>query len=625
MIEIARRGRGWQRYTDAFFPIVLLEVGDWQNLFWHWQLGFVMSVVLVCAGLLAIVHRPRLDSSASALSLGAALVLAPLTGGSGLVFLPPLLAYGGWMGIRLGRGRGHSPGDRRASKILIGSVLLSAAIIVLYLANYERPSWVPDNPGLAKSIVTAVQFQTFGLGPAVRTSWNVWSIFALLLLLAATFRVLMTLRRQGPGLLACLLAVATAAAAIGWGRAAVIDVYNGWPDRYVLLAAPAFCLAYFAFELPGGPVANRAGRGLLFGLSALLLPMNVAFGREWGDWYVSGMDRVARDIKAGTSIDVLAARHNEFLYHAWEPARLAEHMRMLRDRKAGPFGGGAEEETTSPPARLDSLTVRYLQPDAGDVSLVWWNADGSRVPPSIRPQGTIEGRQGNAVSTPMQRDDSVFAVTLAIPPDDSLEYGFLITARNDGDSLVGIWDGSHRYQPDAVEGDTIVDERPMVNLLTNPLRGGDTILVHQTIRYGPTDATKVRIVWGIDDWQQLPAAAWPPRTRATANHLTLTAMERNGSMYQTTLPVPAGRVLNFSFQLDRADRIEISDDNGGRNYSMTTKRDSTVTLEPRLNRVTGGSVRSVLMTGVPVLLLLGLGATLSSAAGTLLSRVRHRE
>jgi hypothetical protein len=392
----------------------------------------------------------------------------------------------------------------------------------------------------------------------------------------------------------------------------------------VLLAALAFCLAYFAFELPGGQMINPAGRGLLFGLSVVLLPMNMAFGREWGDWYVNGMDRVIRDIDAGTPIEVLAARHNEHLYHSWDPARLADHMRMLQDEKMGPFGHRAPDQEQQPPETLDRLTVRYLQPDAGAVRLVWWLSDGSRVPGSLRPPGTVEGRRGNAVSTPMLREDSAFAVTLAIPPDDTLEYGFLVTARNDGDSLVGIWDGSHRYQPDATEGDTIVNDRATVDLLTDPLRGRDTILLQQTIRYGPTDARRVRIIWGIDDWQPLPASAWPPRTRAAGNHLTLTVMERKGSMFETTLPVPAGRRLDFSFQLDRADRVEVSDDNHGKNYSLPSNRDSTVIMAPRLNRVTGARPSTVFLTGIPAMVVLGLAAGFSSVAGRLLRQGNRR-
>ena len=279
MIEVARRVRGGTlRYTDAFFPIVLLEVGGWTNLFWHWQMAFVLSVVLVGLGILAIVRRPALNTPGAAAAIGGALVMAPLTSGSGLLFIPPLMLYAGLMGIRLAR-HDASKSERRAATTLIGAVVVAGAIIALYLLNYERPDWVPRNPGLGKSIIAALQFQAFGLGPAVRTSWNFWIGATLLVLLTASFRVVQALiltRRGDPpsageshlralGLFACLLSVAGFAAGIGWGRAAVIDLWNGgWPDRYVLLATPAFCLAYFAFEQSGSAAINRWGRGLLF-------------------------------------------------------------------------------------------------------------------------------------------------------------------------------------------------------------------------------------------------------------------------------------------------------------------------------------------------------------------------
>src|SRR5262249_20683835 len=55
MIQVARCVRsGRISYTDAFFPVVLLHMGNWPNLVWSWQLGFVVATILVCALLLII-------------------------------------------------------------------------------------------------------------------------------------------------------------------------------------------------------------------------------------------------------------------------------------------------------------------------------------------------------------------------------------------------------------------------------------------------------------------------------------------------------------------------------------------------------------------------------------------
>lgn len=638
MIEVARRRRnGRTRYTDAFFPILLLEVGDWQNLFWTWQLSFVVSVLLASIALLAIVRRPGLDTPGVALATGAALILAPLSGGTGLVFVPPLLLYAGWQGVRLARAEG-SPSERRAATILIASAALTIAVIGLYFVGYERPSWIPRNPGLGKSLVTALQFQTYGLGPAVRTSWTLWGTIANLLLLAATARVVFALRapssgnrrvaapweerQRAWGLLACLMSVAGVAAGMGYGRAAVLDVYNGWPDRYVLLAAPAFCIAYFAWELTGHDRVNRFARATLFALAALLLPLNTAFGREWGSWYVGGMDRVMRDIQDGVPPDVLADRHREFLIHFWDAGRLEAHMQMLHDAGIGPFRAMRVAEDTTPSSlRLDSLTLRYHLPEAGAVSLVWGIDGWQRVPASIRPSGTVLTRSSNAMSSPMRREEDGFTATLAIPRGSSLDYGFVITARNDHDSLSALWDGNRRYEPNPASRG-VVDADPGLSLLTNPLQGGDTVLVMETIRYGPTDARRVRIVWGIAGWQRLPPGLYPPRTR-TSSLLMTTTMQQDGPSFTAALPVPAGRRLDFAFQLDRGDRFDVNDNNYGRNYGFTAVRDSSITVESRLTIAAGSGLLTVLWIGMVSLLgLAGLAGLSALIVGRMTTAAR---
>jgi hypothetical protein len=96
-------------------------------------------------------------------------------------------------------------------------------------------------------------------------------------------------------------------------------------------------------------------------------------------------------------------------------------------------------------------------------------------------------------------------------------------------------------------------------------------------------------------------------------------MERKGSMFETTLPVPSGRRLDFSFQLDRADRVEVSDDNNGRNYRTAVTHDTTVTIGPTLDQVEGGRTRTVFLTGISSLFVLGLGAALAAGIGALRS------
>src|SRR5258705_770886 len=56
MILVATRLRGRPSAWDAFFPLVLLHVGQAANLLWGWQLQFFASVALACVALLAVMR-----------------------------------------------------------------------------------------------------------------------------------------------------------------------------------------------------------------------------------------------------------------------------------------------------------------------------------------------------------------------------------------------------------------------------------------------------------------------------------------------------------------------------------------------------------------------------------------
>src|SRR4051794_31707951 len=81
MILVARRLRGGRTsYLDAFFPVVVLNLGHWENLGWSWQLSFVLSVAAIVGILLVLVASPVPLGRAPAVALAAMLVLLPLTG-----------------------------------------------------------------------------------------------------------------------------------------------------------------------------------------------------------------------------------------------------------------------------------------------------------------------------------------------------------------------------------------------------------------------------------------------------------------------------------------------------------------------------------------------------------------
>ena len=100
MILVARRLRGGRTsLADAFFPLLLLHLGNWDNLVWGWQIQFVLPTVLACVLLLVIVARPGPPTRWGAAAGAVALIGLPLSGANGLIFAPTLaawLAYAAW-------------------------------------------------------------------------------------------------------------------------------------------------------------------------------------------------------------------------------------------------------------------------------------------------------------------------------------------------------------------------------------------------------------------------------------------------------------------------------------------------------------------------------------------------
>ena len=357
MILTARYLRnGLTRASDAFFPLALLHLGDWENLVWAWQFQFVSSAVLICALMLAVARQRGTPTMRQAIVAAASLVLLPLTGASGLVFalaLAPWAAWTGWSQLRAARARGDPP--------LRGALLLSSAIVApllvgVYFIGYVKPWWNPPNPGRLQTLKTTLRFLALAWGAAARNAWTVATI-AIVLVLAATMLLLLRAlarastgeRQRAFGLLSFAGGCAVLALAIGWGRAAT-DMESGMPMRYVLFAVPALCATYFIWELYAPDTPRRWLEAALCVAMLGLLPSNTreGFGLPgrydigWRGWYVTGMNAVERDIRAGVPRLEMASRHREFLMH-WDETKLAAGMRMLHEAHIGPFSALRDE------------------------------------------------------------------------------------------------------------------------------------------------------------------------------------------------------------------------------------------------------------------------------------------
>jgi hypothetical protein len=350
MMLTARYLRGGEtRLSDAFFPIALLHLGDWENLIWGWQFQFVSSAVLTCILLLVVVRQRGVLTAREAVVASLTLTLLPLTGANGLIFALAMTPWAAASGFAQWRAK-RTPSASRNSMLLLASAVVAPLLVGVYFIGYVKPWWNPPNPGRLQTLKTTMRFLALGWGAAARRVWLPASVATIVLLVLTALLLFIGFRqaRGGDRLRALGLVLfaggcVVLALAIGWGRAAN-DLVSDMPMRYVLLSVPTLCATYFVWELYA-PVRLRRWLQAAFGLTMVaLLPRNTfeGFGLPgrydvgWRGWYVTGMTAVEQDLHDGVPRVQMAARHREFLMH-WDEAKLAAGMRMLLDAQIGPF------------------------------------------------------------------------------------------------------------------------------------------------------------------------------------------------------------------------------------------------------------------------------------------------
>jgi hypothetical protein len=201
MILVARHLRGDRAdYADAFFPIALLHMGNWENLVWSWQVGFVLPTSIICGVLLVMIAHPTLTTPGAAVFTGVSLVLLPLCGGNGLLFVPFLGLWLSYCGVLQWYAVKTNGGQRWTSGFLLGSAAIALCIIGLYFVGYQRPSWNAPSPGVGATLQTAAKFLALGFGPVAAKSWklSIFVAFALLVPSIAGFYAIKVWRDTAP-------------------------------------------------------------------------------------------------------------------------------------------------------------------------------------------------------------------------------------------------------------------------------------------------------------------------------------------------------------------------------------------------------------------------------------------
>jgi hypothetical protein len=348
MSVVARRLRGHALYSDAFFSVVALHFGQWENLLFSLHVVWLSAAALVTALLLIIVQPGRLGLRAS-LALGLCTVLLPLCGGNGLAFAPAcaiMVFLVGWQVRTVSR---HG---RWATAAVWALGVLALAITALYFVDYTRPAKHPPGDDLKANLDGAAQFLSVGLGTAAKTTWpNVKfalyaSTLAITLAMAGAFLWHPEERPRICRLVLLFGGVCSLAFGTSWARRMLFPGMLFSP-RYATAAAAFWFVSYFAWEVVERPAVRRTAQALLFALGAAFLVANRNEGLVNADHGRAERLGFRYEVETGVPLEAIAATHWNRVYYDLgmsiskeSPAgrdTFRERLKMLKESRFGMF------------------------------------------------------------------------------------------------------------------------------------------------------------------------------------------------------------------------------------------------------------------------------------------------
>jgi hypothetical protein len=347
MIMVTERVRGSASYFDACFPLLLLHWGHQQNLLHQVQLYFVTAVALFVAFTLIVVRDRWQGRPASVVALGMALVLLPLHGAMGLVYLGPLVVWSVYAAVS--RWKSGLREGRRDGALLLAFTIAAATLAALYFVGYHPNPNHPRSPSLHASLVTAAKALAVALGTFGIRAWPASAVGVVGLATASGLLLLAALRYpanrlRAAGLLLGMVAVACLAFVVGVGRAGLGPDF-GFSSRYSVLTTPILFLAYYAWTIYGHTARQLVQAGF-FALACVALASNVEAGYHFGGARQEQAEALRRDIRLGLTSETLASCHYR-LFYPWSLEVMRSGLEMLRQAGMGPYEGILSTARTS--------------------------------------------------------------------------------------------------------------------------------------------------------------------------------------------------------------------------------------------------------------------------------------
>ncbi|QJW93397.1 hypothetical protein [Frigoriglobus tundricola] len=344
LMRFAERLRGRPHWTDLFFPVSLLHIGNWENFVMGYQICFALFAVLATGLIVVALRTTRENAFPSGATAGTLLFLLALTGGAGLVVVPPVSAWLVFVALSVWRGGASG----RAALLLVLAVL-PLAYLGAYFSGYQRPPHHPEpstDPRAVARVAGEVLAVSFGIGVS-----GVWAAVCagVLALGGITVAALVshwkvrTERLSIAGLLAVAAGVTGVAVAIGVGRGGWGAGMGLWA-RYSLLTWPLLAAAYLVWVPRGRAAApqtvSRAAKWVpvvLCVVAALAFPANTGTGMLNGAAVKSTYSAMGADARAGMRAEEIVARRFPNSAQAGQEDRAVRAIPLLRAARIGIF------------------------------------------------------------------------------------------------------------------------------------------------------------------------------------------------------------------------------------------------------------------------------------------------
>ena len=231
----------------------------------------------------------------------------------------------------------------------------------------------------------------------------------------------------------------------------------------------------------------------------------------------------------------------------------------------------AQSANANVQADLVTQELRYHIPRASEVYLVWGINGWQAVPEAIRPPETYLDDK-KVMRTHLVRKGDIFTTTLRVPRGSRLDYSFMIARKGAG--ATDVWQNESDYDYRPFTKDVQSDGRIEIESKTQSANANvQADLVTQELRYHIPRASEVYLVWGINGWQAVPEAIRPPETYLDDKKVMRTHLVRKGDIFTTTLRVPRGSRLDYSFMIARkgAGATDVWQNESDYNYRPFTK------------------------------------------------------